>query len=122
VEGGDIMEKGGDTMEKKERRVYDVALEEMSTDGEKVIIDSPKLAQIIQAEKKDTDYARTNVSFRPVVPRPRVPLKHVSTDGKKVTIKSRALAAVVKAEKEAQTKNVSVVMVANDPTPEPSLR
>lgn len=116
------MEKGGDTMEKKERRVYDVAVEEMSTDGEKVIIDSPKLAEIVQAEKKGKDYERTNISFRPVVPRPRVPLKNVSTDGKKVTIKSRALAAVVKAEKVAQTKNVSVVMVANDPTPEPSLR
>ena len=109
-------------MEKKERRVYDVALEEISTDGENVIIDSPNLAEIIEAEKKETDYARTNISFRPVVPRTRVPLKHVSTDGKKVKIKSQALAAVVKAEKEAQTKNVSVVMIANDPNPQPALR
>lgn len=48
-----------------------------------------------------------------------VALKDISIDGEKVTIKSRALAAVVKAEREAKTKNVSVVMVAIDQTPEP---
>lgn len=109
-------------MEKKERLIYNVALEDMSTDGEKVVIRSPKLAEIMQAEKKSEDFTKNNVAFRPVLPRPRVPLKNVSTDGKKVTITSRALAAVVKAEKEAQTESVSVVMVANDPTPEPALR
>ena len=48
-----------------------------------------------------------------------VALKDISTDGEKVTIKSRELVAVVKAEKQARTKNVQVVMVPGDPTPEP---
>lgn len=107
-------------MVKKKGIVFDVSLEDISTDGEKVVIDSPKLAKILQAEKEATEYTRNTVILRPVVP--TFPLKDVSTAGKKVTIKSRELAAIVRAEKDAQTKKMSVVAVPNDPTPEPALR
>ena len=106
-------------MKKEERIVCNVALEDISTVGEKVIIESQELAGIMQAEKGAIGYTKTNVAFRPVPPRPRVSLKNVSTTGKKVTIKSQALVAVVEAEKKARTKSLSVVMVPGDPTPEP---
>ena len=114
------MTKGGDTTKKEKGIVFDVPLKDISTDGKKVVIDSPKLAEILEAEKEAKDHKINTVILRPIVP--AFSLKEVSTTGKKVTITSQELSAIVQAEKDAQTKKMSVVAVPNDPTPEPALR
>jgi len=104
-------------MDEKERKVVEVSLKDISIDGEKVIIDSPKLFKILQAEKGRRDITRKAVTLSPIVP--AIPLKEVSTDRKKVTIESRELADIVRAEKDAQKKKMSVVMAPTLPLPPP---
>ncbi len=115
--GMEIQKKGGDNMDRKEPIVLDVPLEDISTDGEKVIIDSPKLAAILKAEKETKDYTGKAVVLSPVVP--VVPLKDVTTAREKVIITSSELARIVQAEKDAQTEKMSVTM--GPPTPQPPI-
>lgn len=104
-------------MDRKERVVVDVPLEDIATDGEKVIIDSPKLAEILQAEKETRDYTRKAVVLSPIVP--AVSLKDVATAREKVIITSSELARIVQAEKDAETEKMSVVMTPVIPLPPP---
>lgn len=104
-------------MDKEERILLDVSLEDITTDGKRVVIDSPKLAEILKAEKEVRGYTRNTVVLRPVVP--GVPLKDVSTVREKVIITSQELADIVQAEKDAQTKKISVVMAPTLPLPPP---
>ncbi|MBU7018845.1 MAG: hypothetical protein HXS44_15150 [Theionarchaea archaeon] len=38
-------------MNGEEQKVLEISLKDITTDGEKVVIDSPKLAKILQAER-----------------------------------------------------------------------
>ncbi len=109
--------KGGDITDKEERVLLDVSLKDISTDGEKVVIDSKELAEILKAEKEVRSLTRNAVVLKPIVP--VVPLKEVSAVKGKVTISSRELADIVKAEKDAQKEKISVVMAPTLPLPPP---
>ena len=104
-------------MDEEKRITFDISMEDISTDGEKIRIDSPKLAKILEAEKETRDSARKAVELAPIVP--VIPLKEVSTERGKVTITSRELARVIQAEKKAQTKKISLVMAPTLPLPPP---
>jgi hypothetical protein len=112
-----IKAKGGDTTDKEERVLLDVSLRDITTDGEKVVIDSPKFAEILKAEKEVRRLTQNAVVLKPIVP--VVPLKEVSTVRGKVTISSQELANIVKAEKDAQKEKISVVMAPTLPLPPP---
>jgi hypothetical protein len=101
----------------EERKVLEISLKDISTDGEKVVIDSPKLARILQAEKGRKDLTRKAITLAPIVP--AIPLKETAFIGEKVTIKSRELADIVQAEKDAQKEKMSVVMAPTLPLPPP---
>ena len=109
--------KGGDTINKEEHIVFEVSLKDIHTKGEKVVIDSPKLAEILKAEKEVHGYERNAVVLRPIIP--VVPLKEVATAREKVVITSRELADIVQAEKDAQKEKMSVVMAPTLPLPPP---
>ncbi|MGD2248811.1 MAG: hypothetical protein PVF58_10440 [Candidatus Methanofastidiosia archaeon] len=109
--------KGGDTTDKEEHVLLDVSLKNIAIDGEKIVIDSPKLAEILKAEKEVRSVTQNAVVLKPIVP--VVPLEEVSTVRGKVTISSRELADIVKAEKDAQKKKISVVMAPTLPLPPP---
>ena len=100
----------------EERKVLEISLKDISTDGEKVVIDSPKLARILQAEKGRKDLTRKAITLAPIVP--AIPLTETAV-GEKVTIKSRELADIVQAEKDAQKEKMSVVMAPTLPLPPP---
>ncbi len=100
-------------MDRKERKVLEVPLKNISTDGEKVIIDSPKLVEILKAEKETRDYQRKAVVLSPVVP--VVSLKEVSTARERVIITSSELARIVKAEKDAETEEMSAEVIPMTP-------
>jgi hypothetical protein len=100
----------------EEQKVVEISLKDITTDGEKVVIDSPKLARILQAERGRRDLTRKAVTLAPIVP--TIPLKEVAV-GEKVTIKSRELANIVQAEKDAQKEKMSVVMTPTIPLPPP---
>ncbi len=104
-------------MDEEEPKVVEVSLKEISIDGEKVIIDSPKLSKILQAEKGRRDITRKAVTLAPIVP--AIPLKEVSAERERVIIKSRELADIVRAEKDAQKEKMSVVMAPQMPLPPP---
>ena len=101
----------------KEEIAFDIPLKEISVDGENVIIDSPKLAEILKAEKEVREYTRNAVVLRPIVP--VIPLKDVSTAREKVIITSRELVDIIQVEKEAQKEKISVVMAPTLPLPPP---
>jgi hypothetical protein len=104
-------------MDKEEEVAFDVSLKEISIDGEKVIIDSPNLAEILKAEKEVREYTRNAVVFRPIVP--VIPLKDVFIAREKVVITSRELADIIRVEKEAQKEKISIVMAPTLPLPPP---
>ena len=95
----------------------EISLKDISTDGEKVVIDSPKLARILQAEKGRKDLTRKTITLAPIVP--AIPLKETAAVEEKVTIKSRELADIVQAEKDAQKEKMSLVMAPTLPLPPP---
>ena len=101
----------------EERKVLEISLKDISTDGEKVVIDSPKLARILQAEKGRKDLTRKAITLAPIVP--AIPLKETAAVEEKVTIKSRELADIVQAEKDAQKEKMSLVMAPTLPLPPP---
>lgn len=101
-------------MDRKEHVVFKVPLKDISTDGEKVIIDSPKLAEILEAEKETRDHQRKAVALTPVVP--VVSLREVSTAREKIIITSSELAHIVKAEKDAETEEMSAEVIPMTPT------
>lgn len=101
----------------KERMVADISLKDIATKGEKVIIDSPNLAEILKAEKEVRGYTRNGVVLRPIVP--VIPLKEVSTSREKVVITSRELADIVQAEKDAEKEKITVAMAPTLPLPPP---
>ena len=103
-------------MNGEEQKVLEISLKDITTDGEKVVIDSPKLAKILQAERGRRDLTRKAVTLAPIVP--AIPLKEV-TVGEKVVIKSRDLSNIVRAEKDAQKEKMSVVMAPTLPLPPP---
>ena len=103
-------------MNGEEQKVLEISLKDITTDGEKVVIDSPKLAKILQAERGRRDLTRKAVTLAPIVP--AIPLKEVAV-GEKVIIKSRDLANIVQAEKDAQKEKMSVVMAPTLPLPPP---
>lgn len=102
-------------MDGKEQ-IVDIPSEDISTDGEKVIINSPKLAEILKSEKEIRDYTGKAVILTPIVP--VVPLKEVTAAGEKVIITSSELARIVQAEKDAKTEKMSVTL---GPTPQPPI-
>ena len=103
-------------MNGEEQKVVEISLRDITTDGEKVVIDSSKLAKILQAERGRRDLTRKAVTLAPIVP--VIPLKEVAV-GEKVIIKSRELANIVQAEKDAQKEKMSVVMAPTLPLPPP---
>ncbi len=104
-------------MDEKERKVVEVYLRDISIDGENVMIDSPKLARILQAEKRARDPVPKAVTLEPIVP--VVPLREVSFVGERVIIRSGELAKIVQAEKDSQEEKMSAIMTPVIPLPPP---